>query len=197
MKKLIFSFAKGFGIAVSFFFVLVLASFNRYEGKSILIERDTISPLPLSFGFGRAASQAEIDSIDIDVRPDGKGLPAGSGNALSGKEIYLVKCLPCHSGSFQAGPQLISDTLKVSRTKTIGNYWPYASTVFDYINRAMPYNSPGSLTADEVYSLTAYLLYANKIIDEKMVLNSVSLPKISMPAKDMFIPDDRKGGGAN
>ncbi|MFZ4102007.1 MAG: c-type cytochrome [Sphingobacterium thalpophilum] len=195
MQKINFSFVKEAGIALSLILLLVLmASFNRYEGRGIPDGKDTISPWPLSFGFGRVATQSDIDRVDIDVRPDGKGLPAGSGNALLGKAIYQVKCQSCHSGNFQAGPQLITDTLKNSRVKTIGNYWPYASTVYDYINRAMPYNSPGSLTADEVYSLTAYLLHANKIIDEKMVLNAVSLPKISMPAQKMFIPDDRTGG---
>src|SRR5690606_33050469 len=84
-----------------------------------------------------------------------------------------------------------SDTTKA---RTIGNYWPYATTVYDYINRAMPFNKPGSLTADEVYSLTAFLLNANNIIDSTAVMNPTNLPKVVMPAKDLFVPDDRKGG---
>lgn len=80
------------------------------------------------------------------------------------------------------------------KEKTIGNYWPYATTVFDYIRRAMPFSQPGSLTNEEVYHLTAYLLNANEIIDEKTVINAQTLPKIVMPARDLFVPDDRKGG---
>ena len=91
-------------------------------------------------------------------------------------------------------PLLVSDTLAKSRPKAIGNYWPYATTLFDYIRRTMPYNQPGSLTDNEVYSITAYLLYANKIIKQNQSLNAKILPGIVMPAKKLFIMDDRKGG---
>ena len=80
------------------------------------------------------------------------------------------------------------------KEKTIGNYWPYATTVFDYVRRAMPFNAPGSLTNEEVYHLTAYLLNANEIIDEKYVINAQTLPKVIMPAQKLYVPDDRKGG---
>lgn len=156
---------------------------------------------PASFGFGRTATQAEINAWDIAVRPDGKGLPAGQGDVKTGKAIYAVKCAACHGengtetpGVKLAGLPLVSDTSAKSKPKTIGNYWPYATTVFDYIRRAMPYNQPGSLTNNEVYSLTAYLLNANKIIKADVVLNAKVLPKIAMPAKKLFIMDDRKGG---
>ena len=154
---------------------------------------------PKKFGFGRMASRQEINAWDIDIRPDGKGLPAGQGNSTSGKAIYAGKCLACHGLKEQAGvklpgPILVSDTTLKSRPKTIGNYWPYATTLFDYIRRAMPYNQPGTLTDAEVYSLTAYLLTANNVIKPDVTLNAKNLPQIVMPAKKLFIFDDRKGG---
>ncbi len=170
------------------------------------IQPDTIKNKPAwpqSFGLGRPATQKYIDSVNIDVRADGVGLPAGSGTVKEGQAIYLAKCLVCHStrsarvtGTAQegAGPALITDSLSGNRVKTIGNYWPYASTVYDYINRAMPYNAPGSLTANEVYSITSYLLYANKIIPADAVMNAKTLPKVKMPAEKMFVPDDRTDG---
>lgn len=156
--------------------------------------------LPASFGFGRPATKAEIDRLDIDIRPDGKGLPAGSGLATKGKIIFDSKCVACHGAGGIGGPNgsLVTTTAagyKEKRAeKTIGNYWPYATTVFDYIRRAMPFNQPGSLTNEEVYHLTAYLLSANKLIDEKTVIDAKSLPKVIMPAQKLFVPDDRKGG---
>lgn len=156
---------------------------------------------PASFDFGHTATHAEIIAWDIDVRPDGKGLPAGQGDVKTGKALYVVKCAPCHgesgtevAGVKLAGTPLVGDTSANSRPKTIGNYWPYATTVFDYIRRAMPYSQPGSLTNNEVYSITAYLLNANKIIKADVVLNAKNLPGITMPAKKLFIMDDRKGG---
>ncbi len=159
------------------------------------VKPDTVA-WPLTFGFGRHATLEEIDSLDIDVRPDGNGLPAGSGSVVKGKVLYGSKCALCHGKTGvegKIGGALVtkSDTTK---EKTIGNYWPYASTVYDYINRAMPYNAPGTLSADEVYSLTAFLLNANGIIDSTAVLNAETLPEIAMPAKNLFVTDDRKGG---
>lgn len=154
---------------------------------------------PERFGFGKPVSAEKIAAIDIDVRPDGKGLPAGKGNAVIGKQIYAVKCSACHGASGTEGPNdrlVLGDTTsaKNRRVKTIGNYWPYATTVFDYVRRSMPFNQPGSLTDQEVYSLTAYLLHANGLISEKTELNASTLPKIVMPAKKYFVPDDREDG---
>jgi len=154
---------------------------------------------PASFGFGRDADTATINKLDIDISPDGRGLPQGGANAIDGSIIYAAKCLACHGGvamttgiKFPA-PALINnpDSPKV---KTIGNYWPYATTIFDYVRRAMPYNAPGSLTNDEVYAVTAYLLHTNKLFDSVTVLNAVLLPKIIMPAQKRFVADDRTGG---
>lgn len=155
---------------------------------------------PPTFGFGRTASSVEIDSLDIDVNPGGKGLGNGSGSVLQGKNIYLSKCAICHGKTGVEGPynKLVgvfheSDSIQQGE-KTIGNYWPYATTLYDYINRAMPYTSPGTLTSDEVYSLTAFLLYRNSIIDSTIILDASNLPQVIMPAQKLFIDDDRRGG---
>ena len=166
---------------------------------------------PKSFGFGRKASAIQIAAWDIDISPDGKGLPAGEGNVLRGREIYALKCAACHGATGTEGPndRLVSapDSVgkstgaqgearrtNVKRIKAIGTYWPYATTVFDYIRRAMPFNQPGSLTDQEVYSLTAFLLNANGLWDEKVTLNAKNLPKVKMPARNSFVPDDRTDG---
>lgn len=149
---------------------------------------------PVHFGFGKEASAEKISTIDIDVRPDGKGLPAGSGTVTEGRTVYIAKCASCHGNNGVEGPYNRLVSSDTSNAKAIGNYWPYATTVFDYIRRAMPFTSPGSLSNEEVYNVTAYLLYANKIIDSNTVINAQNLPRIDMPAKKLFVPDDRKGG---
>ncbi len=162
---------------------------------------DTV-PWPASFGVGRVAQPHEITAWDIDVRPDGKGLPPGRGTAAEGKVIYAAKCAACHGANGTAvagvklpGPVLVGDTAFIGRKQnTIGSYWPYATTIFDYVRRSMPYNAPLTLTDNEVYALTAYLLSENKIIAPREVMNAQTLPKVIMPAKKFFITDDRKGG---
>lgn len=158
------------------------------------------SDWPSSFGFGRIASAREIDSIDIDVNPQGVGLPAGSGNVHFGKQVYAAKCEICHGKNGREGPynKLVAvfheaDSLQRGE-KAIGNYWPYATTVYDYINRAMPYNAPGTLSPDEVYALTAFLLYKNNLIDSTVVIDAKNLPLVQMPARNFFVDDDRVGG---
>jgi hypothetical protein len=151
---------------------------------------------PKSFGFGRKATDAEITALDIDVSPDGHGLPAGAGNVVEGGGIYKIKCASCHGMTGTEGPfnRLVGVMGDTIQAKTIGNYWPYATTLFDYIRRSMPYNAPGSLTNREVYGLTAFLLYKNRVIDSVTVMDAISLPKIKMPAHDLFVNDDRHGG---
>ncbi len=157
---------------------------------------------PPRFNIGRPAKAAEIAAWDIDIRPDGTGLPPGAGNALRGQPIYMAKCAACHGTGTEPpdaklpGPALMNDSAGTDRKKlkTIGNYWPYATTIFDYVRRTMPYNAPGTLTDDEVYSLTAYLLHANKIIGEQSVMDAKTLPTVTMPAKQLFIPASRQGG---
>ncbi|MEJ0029167.1 MAG: cytochrome c [Bacteroidota bacterium] len=145
---------------------------------------------PKSFGFGRPASTAEIDSIDFDIRPDGLGLPPGSGTFASGRKIFATKCSRCHGANGVDGPfgSLTGDD------KSIGKYWPYATTVYDYIYRAMPYDQPGSLTTDEVYDLTAFVLTINGLVDSTKVVDAASLPLVNMPAQKLYVSDDRTGG---
>jgi cytochrome c len=155
---------------------------------------------PKTFGFGRAATKVEINAWDIDIRPDGKGLPPGQGSVSKGRAIYIQKCAACHGEKSDEqlevktlGPALIGDTILKGKGKTIGNYWPYATTLFDYIRRAMPYPQPGSLNNAEVYSLTAYLLNANHVVVDT-VQNAKTLSTVVMPAKKLFVFDNRKGG---
>lgn len=181
--------------SLSFF---VSATFIDTNQVKVADRESFLDTIPSSFGYGRKATQAEIDRLDIDVRPDGKGLPKGEGISAKGKIIFEAKCVACHGAGGIGGPNgsLVTNKTPTDkrREKTIGNYWPYATTVFDYVRRAMPFNEPGSLSNEEVYHLTAYLLHANGIIDEKVVINAQTLPKVEMPAKNLFVPDDRKGG---
>jgi len=143
-------------------------------------------------GLGETPSAALIAAWDISVAPDGSGLPPGSGSALEGAPVYALKCGVCHG---PGGEGLVNDRLVgghgsiggPAATKTVGSYWPYATTIFDYIRRAMPYPRPQSLSDDETYALTAYLLYLNDIIDEDAVMNAATLPAVEMPNRDNFI----------
>ncbi len=149
-------------------------------------------------GLGTPASEAEIAGWDIDVRPDGQGLPAGSGDALTGEEIYLERCAVCHGEFGEAVgryPVLIGgeDTLESEDPiKTIGSYWPYATTIWDYVYRAMPFGDAQSLTPDETYAITAFLLYQNDIVEDDQVLDQDNLAAVEMPNRQgFFLPDPR------
>jgi len=154
-----------------------------------------------AFGFGRPATADEIAAWDIDVRPDGVGLPPGSGAPSQGAAIYAHKCAACHGRTGMEGPfdRLVGREPRQGFpfgrdprvVKTVGNYWPFATTLYDYVNRAMPLDAPGSLTPDEVYSLVAFLLWRNEIISEAEVMNAQTLPRVVMPARDRFVPDNR------
>ena len=149
------------------------------------------------FGFGRTATAEEIAGWDIDVRPDGMGLPVGSGSVLDGEGLYEAQCASCH-GLFGEGegrwPVLSGGqgTLADERpTKTVGSYWPYASTLYDYIYRAMPFPAPRSLTPDQTYAISAYVLYLNEIVDEDFVLTNENLADVKMPNEPNFFVDPR------
>ena len=156
---------------------------------------------PATFGIGRPATPAEIAALDIDVGPDGIGLPPGRGTAAEGAPIYAARCASCHGKTGKEGPndllvgRLPGDAFPFAKDprapKTIGSYWPYATTVFDYIRRAMPPDKPGSLRDEEVYGLVAYLLSLNELIAPDAVVDAASLPKVKMPAHDRFVPDTR------
>ena len=149
------------------------------------------------YGFGQTATPEQIAGWDIDIRPDGKGLPVGEGSVADGEALYEQRCATCH-GLFGEGearwPALAGGkgTLKEDRpTKTVGSYWPYASTLYDYIRRAMPFTAPRSLTNEQTYQLTAYVLYLNELVDEDFVLTDENLAQIEMPNKDGFFVDPR------
>jgi mono/diheme cytochrome c family protein len=142
---------------------------------------------------GRRPTAEEIRAWDIAIGPAGKELPPGSGTAKEGATIYARKCVACHGATGVEGPATVLVGNRDSLTtlypkKTIGSYWPFATTLWDYINRAMPFNDPGKLSADEVYSLTAFLLYRNGIVKDTDVINATSLPKIEMPNRNGFSP---------
>lgn len=142
--------------------------------------------------LGVPATPEQIAGWDISVGPDGVGLPAGQGTVAAGKAVYEQKCLACHgvAGAGQPNDRLAGGhgTLKsAAPVRTVGSYWPYATTLFDYIRRAMPFFEPQSLGNDDVYALTAYLLYLNDVVDEGAVMNAATLPKIEMPNRDNFV----------
>ena len=167
---------------------------------------------PKRFGLGTPATREQIAALDIDIRPDGTGLPAGGGTAGEGGDVYSRKCAACHGANGEGGsaealvgaePVTMApfgpayEQWRGSRPDvpfTIGNYWPYATTIFDYVRRAMPASAPGSLTANETYSLVAWLLARNGIIGATDPMNAETLPRVRMPARARFVPDDRKGG---
>ena len=142
--------------------------------------------------LGRAATQAEIAGWDISIAPDGRGLPRGAGTPADGALVYAQKCQVCHGDKGVGGPndRLVGGqgTL-ASKTpvRTIGSYWPYATTVFDYVRRSMPYTQPQSLSDDEVYAVTAYVLQLNGIIGEPDEMNAQTLPKVTMPNRGNFV----------
>ena len=165
--------------------------------------------MPESFGFGRAATPEEIAAWDIDIMPDGTGLPEGEGTAASGAPIYARQCAVCHG---QAGEGGVADRLVGYEPEStppfgpryeawrgdgpdvpysVGNYWPYATTLYDYIHRAMPTNAPGTLEPDQVYGLVAWVLAENGIIAADAVMNATTLPAVEMPARDIFVPQER------
>ena len=150
--------------------------------------------------LGRPATQAEIAAWDISILPDGSGLPSGRGTSARGTAVYAEKCQSCHGekGAGQPNDRLVGGhgTLaSKSPVRTVGSYWPYSTTVFDYVRRAMPYTNPRTLSDDDVYAVTAYLLHLNGIIGETDEMNAQTLPKVRMPNRDNFIlayPPQRK-----
>ena len=143
-------------------------------------------------GLGVAVTPEDLAPWDISIQPDGTGLPPGSGTAAQGATIYAQKCIACHGegGVGQPNDRLVGGqgTLtELRQVRTVGSFWPYASTVFDYIRRAMPFLEPQSLTNDEVYALTAYLLAENGIINRRSTMNARTLARVEMPNRDGFI----------
>ncbi len=149
------------------------------------------------YGLGRPALAEELAAWDVDVLPDGRGLPEGSGDVWTGEEVFVDQCAACH-GDFAEGvdnwPVLAGgfDTLaNEDPVKTVGSYWPYLSTVWDYVHRSMPFGAAGTLTADETYAITAYILYSNDLVDDDFVLSHENFTEVEMYNADGFVIDDR------
>jgi cytochrome c len=166
--------------------------------------------LPDKLGLGHTPTPAEMAAVDIEVGPDGAGLPAGSGTPEQGASVFLMNCATCHGNNGEGRPPLYPQIIGGPRgafnfasdpkiPRTIGNYWPYATTVFDYVRRAMPLTAPRTLTNDQYYAVTAYLLEREGIIAAGTVMDAKSLPAVQMPARSHFVRDDRAGttGGKN
>jgi cytochrome c len=170
-----------------------------------LPDRARAQGYPNKFDFGTSASPQDVAAVAIAIAPDGKGLPAGKGDYATGKRVYETTCSACHGANLQgvaglpnmpagAALRLIGGrgTLTTKNpVMTVESYWPYATTLFDYIRRAMPFQAPGSLTADEIYAVSSYILAEGNIIDKAVVLDPATLVRVQMPNRDGFIPDPR------
>ena len=149
-----------------------------------------------TYGVGRPPTPEEIRGLGAAIAPNGDGLPVGSGTVAAGREVFAAQCARCHgpNGEGGVGATLVGGqgSLRSARPlKTVGSYWPYATTLWDYINRAMPFDQPGLLKPPEVYAAVAYILNLNGIIREDQVIDATSLPKVMMPNRDGFILDPR------
>ena len=147
--------------------------------------------------LGKPTAAEDLAAWDISIGPDGAGLPPGSGTVKDGEATFAAKCQPCHGAKGAGTPndRLVGGQGSLPgekpAVKTVGSYWPYATTLYDYISRAMPFDRPGSLTHDQVYALTAYVLYLNGLVKDTDVIDARSLPKIQMPNRNGFVPDPR------
>ena len=186
--------------------------FSRFfiTGIVLLAANAALAQTPTYKNVGRAPTKEEIQAWDISAGPDGKGLPAGQGTAKEGAPIFAAKCAVCHGANAEGakiGPRLTGGKAEIETfttlkpVRTLGAYWPYATTVWDYINRAMPRNNGGTLTPNEVYALTAFVLAKSSIIKEDDVMDAKTLPKVEMPNRNGFvparfsdIPDEKKRG---
>jgi mono/diheme cytochrome c family protein len=158
------------------------------------------SPGDMKFGFGTPVTDAELGKY-FSIPASGKGLPPGSGTPEQGRVVFQTNCALCHGDKLQGNPKpgfggdkLIGGRGSLASTspvKTTESYWPYATTMFDYIKRAMPFSAPGSLTDDQVYSVVAYILAEGHVIDANAVMDATTLPKVKMPNRDGFVPDPR------
>ena len=167
-------------------------------GMILMIASPAIAQMPR---FGQSITESDVAAWDISIGPDGVGLPPGQGTASQGEAIYAAKCQSCHGDKGVGGPNdaLVGGIGSLAPGKipvrTVGSYWPYATTLFDYIRRAMPFPEPKSLTNDEVYAVSAYILNLNGIIAASDVLDARSLANVKMPNRDGFIPFPREPKG--
>jgi mono/diheme cytochrome c family protein len=160
----------------------------------------TLSAQSPKYGVGQPATPEQIRDLGTAIAPDGRGLPEGSGTVAAGREVFAARCSKCHGEKAEGivGPTLVGGqgTLATAKPlKTVGSYWPYATTVWDYINRAMPFDQPGLLKPPEVYAVVAYILNINGIIGNDQVMDAKILPKVKMPNRDGFEADPRPDVG--
>jgi cytochrome c len=188
---------------------LTLAGACRQVGDGVDAQASPPPQLPTRFDFGAPVDSVKLASIDIDANPSGVGLPAGSGTPAQGLQVYVSKCAMCHGakgegnvpGQTPPAPKLIGRDPREGfpfgrdpkAVKTVGNYWPHATTIYDYVHRAMPLKNPGTLTPNETYAVVAYLLSENEIIGKDAVIDAKTLPAVKMPAAGRFVVDDRRG----
>jgi len=171
-------------------FSLALAASSAALATSVAVRAQ-------EFGLGRTPTADEIRRLDLSIPPSGEGLPEGRGTAERGKVVYETQCLRCHGATGREGPQEVlvggrGSLATAKPLKTVGSYWPYAATLWDYVNRAMPFDRPGTLPADDVYAVTAYVLRLNDIVSDTDVMDRTTLPKVRMPNREGFLPDNRR-----
>lgn len=197
--------ARGTAVVLMLGLVACRGDKPSHGGTEELPSASAPARLPEHFSLGTPATSTKLSAVDIDANPAGAGLPPGQGTWEQGARVYAQKCASCHGAKGEGQgpyPKLIGAEPRTGFPfgtdakipKTIGNYWPYATTIYDYVHRAMPFNAPGSLKADEVYALVAYLLAENQVTQRNAVMNAQTLPKVQMPARAHFVLDDRKGG---
>jgi len=175
----------------------------RAVGIGVLIAMGGVWPLAAqlpTYGVGRPPTAEEVKAWDLTIPSDGQSLPPGSGTVALGKGVYEERCASCHGekGEDPKYSRLVGGqgTLATDKPiRTIGSFWQYATTLWSYIRRAQPFDEPGSLTPDQVYAVTAYLLYLNGIIGEQEVMDAKTLPLVKMPNRDGFVPDPRPDVG--
>lgn len=168
---------------------------------AVLIGGTTLGGAALAggtFGLGQPATPQQIAGWNIDISPDGTGLPPGHGSVVQGAAIFADKCAACHGSRGEGKPmdRLVGGfgTLRSAKpVKTVGSYWPYATTLFDFVRRAMPFNAPQSLTPDEVYAVSAYVLSLNHLVPDDAVMDAQALPKVTMPNRANFVNADQSG----
>ncbi len=166
----------------------------------VLAGAATLAAQSPKYEVGRPATQEEIRDLGAAIAPDGSGLPEGSGTVAAGRDVFAAQCSRCHGprGEGDVGATLVGGqgTLRTAKPlKTVGSYWPYATTVWDYVSRAMPFDQPGLLKPPEVYAVVAYILNLNGIIGDDEVMDATSLPKVKMPNRDGFVADPRPDVG--
>jgi S-disulfanyl-L-cysteine oxidoreductase SoxD len=168
-----------------------MCTLNRAIAGVLAIALGSTATFAQKPNLGKPLSPADIAAWDISILPDGTGLPPGSGTPADGARVYAAKCAVCHGANGKGGPNAAlagGEPIKdMESIKTIANFWPYATTIFDYTRRAMPWRQPMSLANQEVYALTAYILWLNKLIGENDTMNAQTLPRVRMPNRDGFI----------